>query len=288
MKISVVYSNKMVADSGSKFSPSAHKPRLMAELLSSGNVPFDIQFVEPQALTRTDFIRAHDEKYVEDILSLKRRNGFNTYSQSVVDSLPYTNGAMYTAAKLAKPGQPSVALVSGFHHAGYAGFEHLGLFCTLNGLVITAMKLLFDDKYQRVAIVDCDMHEGNGTIEILKRLQPQNIYHNTFGEFFTEPEQAADYLAHFDVIRADLAAFKPDVVLYQSGADCHIKDPARGMLSEEQMYQRDLKMFQIAKDLNLALAWDLAGGYQKDSKGNIDYVLKLHYNTFMACKEVFG
>ena len=301
--IKVVYAEKQVADSGSKTSPSASKPKYMAEALKKHDVVSSIvEFVEPEAVTLDDIKRCHDAKFVDEVMTLKRPNGFGTIKQSVVDSLPYTNGAMYTAAKLAiKEKVPTAALVSGFHHAGYNGFERFGYFCTFNGLMIAATKLVEQDGFKRVAIIDCDMHYGNGTDDILLRMnevwatieltgKPSEAkYLNmTFGAMFTNPTQAKDYLEYFDVVRDTLEEFKPDVILYQSGADVHVNDPFGGVLTEEEMFQRDKLMFTIAKDLNIPIAWDLAGGYQVEPNGSCDYVLKLHMNTFLACKEVYG
>ncbi len=74
-------------------------------------------------------------------------------------------------------------------------------------------------------------------------------------------------------------------IIYQSGADVHVDDPFGGVLNEEQMYERDKRMFQIAKDLRMPISWSLAGGYQLDK---YDLVLRLHTNTFKACREVYG
>ncbi len=65
-------------------------------------------------------------------------------------------------------------------------------------------------------------------------------------------------------------------------------DPFGGLLTEEQMYERDVRMFTIAKELNIPITWTLAGGYQKDKDGGCSYVLKLHMNTFDACRKVYG
>ena len=289
LKIPVVYSPKQVAVSGSDFSPSAHKPSEMLKFIQNRKNAFDIEIVEPEELTFHDFARAHDPQYVKDILARKRKNGFGTYAKSVVDSLPFTNGAMYTAAKRATKDIPAAALVSGFHHAGYSGFEKFGYFCTFNGLMIAGLKLLTEG-YQKIAIIDADMHWGNGTDDILPRLdrkQQAAFYHYSFGRYFNKISQADAYFKAFDDVEKHLNEFKPDVILYQSGADTHKDDPSNGILTTHQMFARDFRMFAIAKGLGIPLAWDLAGGYQQDENGNIDKVLRLHYNTFRACNLVY-
>src|SRR5204863_13004 len=75
----------------------------------------------------------------EDALALRRNNGFSNRSVSVASSLPYTTGAMVTAARyVLENGGVACAPCSGFHHAG---FDRPSGYCTFNGLVVTAMKL---------------------------------------------------------------------------------------------------------------------------------------------------
>lgn len=175
IRVSVIYSAKMDAISGSvgtgpnePGSPSAHKPAKMVEFLKKNPVDgLELEFIEPHAMTLDDFYRVHDKQFVDDVLALKRKNGFDTLSQSVCDSLPYTNGSMYTAAKWARTQIPAVALCSGFHHAEY---EKAMGFCTFNGLMVTAARLVAEG-FRRVAIVDCDHHYGNGTDNILDQMQ---------------------------------------------------------------------------------------------------------------------
>jgi len=289
-KIKVVYSPKVVSEDHN-VSPSAIKPKLLAEHLQVHATLKDaVEFVEPVAVSRTDIIRCHDEQFVDDVLSLKRPNGFGTKSQSVVDSLPWTNGAMYTAAKLAyQTKNPTCAIVAGFHHAGYSGFEKLGYFCTFNGLMIAATKLVEEDGCKRVSIVDCDMHWGNGTDDILGKIDNKGHYTNiSFGKYFGTMSSGENYLLYFNSVKTQLQWFKPDIIIYQSGADVHENDPFGGILTEAEMYERDIRMFTIAKELKIPITWTLAGGYQRDRDGGCSYVLKLHTNTFEACQKVYG
>ena len=301
MKIKVVYSDRQVADPGDQpiaeqgytASPSARKPREMAAALAKSD--FDIEFVEPEAVTTHDLKRVHDPNYVDGVMNLKLENGFGTISQSVVDSLPYTNGAQYTAARLAAVDSPTCALVSGFHHAGYHTWKNLGWFCTFNGLMVAAAKLVIENDYDHIAIIDCDQHWGNGTDDILGKMPAANVLrhfsHITFGKWFARPSDAPKYLSWFEpdgYVEQVLTNKKPNVIIYQAGADVHVNDPYGGVLTTEQMYHRDLHMFQIAKQLGIPITWNLAGGYQVDKDGGIGKVIELHMNTFKAAREVFG
>lgn len=286
--IKVVYSPKVLSDTH-EISPSAIKPKLLVEHLLQSEYKDIIQIVEPEPVTPEDMYRCHDKGFIDEVLALKQPNGFGTYSQTVADSLPYTNGAMYTAASLALISKyPTCAAVAGFHHSGYAGWEGLGYFCTFNGLMIAATKLISEGS-KKVAIVDCDMHWGNGTDNILDAIdRKREKYINiSFGKLFNSRSKSSKYLAYFDQVKAQLKTFNPDVIIYQSGADVHIHDPFIGLLTEDEMYERDIRMFKIAKELNIPITWTLAGGYQRDADGGCSYVIKLHENTFKACKEVY-
>lgn len=292
--IKVVYNEKQVADPGKQTlelqgytpSPSAKKPMEVAQQLRSRK---NIEFVDPVALSIEDIKLVHDPEYVNGIFSLKLENGFGTISQSVVDSLPYTNGAMYTAAKLATKETPACALVSGFHHAMYHGWKGHGWFCTFNGLMITAAKLL-SEGMRKICIIDADMHWGNGTENILMLKPELNVDHLTLGLLFKDASKSEEYLKAFDEnnLVDNILSLSPDLIIYQAGADVHVDDPYGGVLTTEQIFERDLRMFRLAKKYNIPICWNLAGGYQVDDDGSIQKVIDIHLNTFDACEKVYG
>lgn len=277
------YSSDVVANIGAHISPSSVKPGFIANALVSNNVP--VSFIEPHPVTIDDFNLAHDPEFVRDILNCTRENGFGNKSLDVSRSLPYTSGAMLGAARAALYGRgPCAALVSGFHHAGYANEEG---FCTFNGLMVTAMVLLKNLEASRIAIIDADYHYGNGTDNIITKLGVSNsIFHYSFGHDFHSPIDADGYLEKMKSLKGDLANFKPDVILYQAGADAHEYDPLGGVLSTSGLYERDYTMFKIADELKIPICWDLAGGYQRDANGGISVVTTIHLNTFKAALKV--
>ena len=79
-----------------------------------------------------------------------------------------------------------------------------------------------------------------------------------------------------------LAEHQPDLLLYQAGADPHIDDPYGGILTTHDLLERDRTVFRAARELGVAVAWNLAGGYQRDAQGTIQPVLDLHLNTMRA------
>jgi acetoin utilization deacetylase AcuC-like enzyme len=294
MPIKVFYTDKQVADQGDQGfsaikSPSAMKPKQIAAALENFQ---GIEFIAPNPISVNDLYRCHSKKYVDDILSLQASNGFGNKSPEIAQALMYTNGAMLDAARAATANSPTCALVSGFHHAGYDRWEGLGYFCTFNGLMATAFAILNEGNIDNVTIIDCDYHWGNGTDDILLHSKNNSaIKHITFGNQFYLPRQASEYLEYLspgNYVERSLIANKCGLILYQAGADVHINDPYGGLFTTEEIATRDRLMFQMAKKLQIPIAWNLAGGYQIDKDGKIDEVIKIHLNTFIECQKVYG
>jgi acetoin utilization deacetylase AcuC-like enzyme len=282
-RLNVVFSARMVAPGHDLISPSAAKPAQVVADWQARGLP--LRVVEPEPVTVDQLALAHSRDFVESILSLKEANGFGTMSQEVADSLPYTTGALLTAARWALRERGAVcAPCSGFHHAGW---DHCSGFCTFNGLVVTAQCLLTEGLARRVAILDCDQHYGDGTDHILERLDhPPEIRHFTAGGWFRSPTQVAEFWERLD---SELTAMAEcDVLLYQAGADPHIKDPLGGWLTTAQLQKRDALVFEAAARRQLPIVWNLAGGYQRDANGGIAPVLEIHRNTALEHLRVFG
>lgn len=267
----VVYSEAMVAPAQG-YSPSAAKPAAVFDAWRAAWPHLEVRDAAPASLA--DLHRAHDPRYVDRVLALKEPNGFGTFSAEVNASLPFTSGALLTAARWALAGRSVVAApVSGFHHAGY---DSGGAFCTFNGLMVTALALQAERPGFRVGILDYDFHYGDGTDDILRTLKPPDIVHITAGRTWVRAGQAAAFL---DAIPEHLRAMADcGLVLYQAGADPHISDPLGGFLTTTEMARRDWLVFAGLREIGIPVAWVLAGGYQKP----IAKVVDLHVNTMRA------
>lgn len=270
-------------------SPSAAKPQYVVESWQRLRIPLELRSFAP--LTVGQLARAHDRRYVERVLSLREPNGFGTRDPEVAAALPFTNGSFVAAALHAfETGGVAISPVSGFHHAC---FGDGGAYCTFNGLAIAAA-MLVDAGAEKVGILDCDAHYGNGTVDILARLPTlgAKVLHYTRGSgHYTHGSSAKAFL---DELPALLARWKADgceVLLYQAGADPHVEDPLGGYYTTAQLLERDRRVFTACRELGLPVAWDLAGGYQERPgqpwPERIRPVLDLHDNTLRACAEVY-
>ncbi len=281
--LKVFYSPDMVSDAEQRRSPSDHKPRVVSQALLQKSWPIELIAPEPSALS--DICRVHDPTFVLDVLEQRRPSGFGSLTASVARSLPYTCGACYDSCVAALNDGISASLTSGFHHAGPNTARG---FCTFNGLMIAIGQLLASKRAARVAIIDCDYHYGDGTQAIIDQQGlADRVLHVSFGRQYKRPEQAAAYLRAVHALRDELRAFEPQLVLYQAGADTHVNDPLGGLLTTEQMRERDRAVFSAARELAIPLSWNLAGGYQVDPDGSIPRVVELHLNTFEEALKVW-
>ncbi len=274
----VFYSPSMVADAHS-FSPSAAKPaRVMNSWMRLG---IALHVSAPAPVSRAQLQRAHDADYVDGVLSLRIENGFGNRNADVAATLPYTSGAMLQAARCAiENRRVAIAPVSGFHHALY---NDGGGYCTFNGLMVTALALRDAGLAGRVGILDCDHHYGNGTEDIIRRLDLAAwVQHDSVGACEFDAEHAEPFLQS---LGRRVGAFAGcDLLLYQAGADPHIDDPLGGWLSNAQLIRRDRIVFESAAIIGLPIAWNLAGGYQEPLRR----VLDIHDHTLRECWRVHG
>ena len=276
MTLPVFYTPAMVAKPNS-YSPSAEKPAAVVAHWQELGLPIVLH--TPTPVSEADLFRAHDRTYVRDVLACREPNGFGDTSAGVAHSLPWTSGAMLSAARHALRHRViACAPCSGFHHAGYAGGHG---FCTFNGLMVTACALLAVDGSRSVGVLDCDMHYGDGTDDILRRLDLRGrVRHFTAGAEYRHPSQGEELLALLpEVVRSMRDC---DVILYQAGADPHVNDPLGGFLDDAQLRRRDELVFATARALGVPVAWNLAGGYQRDERGGIAPVLAIHAATARA------
>lgn len=264
------------------FAPGTFKPQAVVEDWLKAALPIEVLSYEPA--TRADFCLAHDAAYVDGVLDCKIANGFGGKQADVAASLPYTTGALIAAAEqVAFNGGVACAPMSGFHHARHA--QSAG-FCTFNGLVVAARWLQQRGYARRIGILDLDQHYGDGTDDIIARLKLQNdIEHYTAGQVEHTRQQAGAFLRKLPSLMQRFQGCT--VLLYQAGADPHVADPLGGWMTDEQLAERDRIVFETAREMRLPLAWDLAGGYQRDAHGSIEPVLRIHRNTMAACIKAY-
>lgn len=276
--IDVAFSPKQISRPNST-SPSPRKPGWVIQDWHAHQLP--IRIVEPVPITRSQLALAHDRGYVDGVLDCQIPNGFRGREPDVAESLLWTTGSFLTAARCALNNSTvACSPTSGFHHAGFgSGYGY----CTFNGLMVAAMTLKAEGRVSRVAILDCDQHYGDGTVEIIERHLINWISHHTLDYDAEYPRTGAGlrFLASLpDVVRNFEGC---DLLMYQAGGDQHQDDPLGGFLTTSEMMQRDRIVFSEAKVINLPVVWNLAGGYQEPH----ERIVEIHRNTMRACAETY-
>lgn len=290
----VFYDSRQTVEGFQSFSPSAKKP---AEVVESWKkiVPIEIMPVNP--VTDLELKLVHEAEYVDEVLSCQTDNGFGNRLKTVADSLLWTNGSFVSAAKYAAEHKENVASpTSGFHHAEYYSG---GGFCTFNGLMLAAVILKNAGLVNKIAIADIDMHYGNGTDNIVESLSIDYISHYTFGghldslhypylkNIFSDNKSVKAFGQKYtDLLPNIITDLLKDVeiLFYQAGADPHVDDPYGGILTTEELKERDRIVFSIAKEKGIPVVWNLAGGYQAD----FSKVLEIHDNTALQHVAIFN
>ena len=269
-----------------------------------------IRLAPPQPVTEDDLLRVHTGAYVAAVRTGEPRALAESqkfpWSAALYPSVCLTGGGCLAAAHQALRDGVAAALVSGFHHAHA---DHGEGFCTFNSLVVAA-ELLHAAGVQRIAVVDLDLHYGNGTASLAPArpyLFNLSIYGNDYQQ--NTPHKDVDVVRHIDgdnhqsialpngsgrpemLAALDvglsrlLAWGRPDLILYQAGADPYCEDPYSPLaLDHDDLRERDRRVFAWAKAQRIPIAWVLAGGYTKD----VSKIVRVHLNTFAAAREIFG
>jgi acetoin utilization deacetylase AcuC-like enzyme len=273
----------------------------------------EVEIAAPDPVSEPELARVHSADYISAIRTGQPRELAESqkfpWSPELFPSVCLTNGGVLTAARVALEQGTSAALASGFHHSCA---DHGEGFCTFNGLVVALEALRAEGKIRTAAVLDLDLHYGNGTASLAATrpwLRALSIYGNDYWQNIcyrdVRERRHADGVNHFSVPMIPsggsdrgvlmealdqnlgwlLAEGRPDILLYQAGADPLRDDPYSPLdLSHEDLMERDRMVFEFAKSNDLPVAWVLAGGYSKDIRKVVD----VHVNTALVWSEVFG
>lgn len=263
------------------------RERLLAQAILS---PDDLLI--PMAAQDEDILRCHDADYLLKVktgtLSRKEitRIGF-PWSTQLVERSRRSSGATICAAQTALSDGVSANLAGGTHHAGRDFGAGYSVFCDS---AIAARALQARGLVGKVAIIDCDVHQGNGTADIAQD-DPTIYTFSIHGERnfpFRKipgdldiglPDNTGDarYLALLDIaIGRILSTVQPDLVIYQSGADPYIGDKLGKLaLTKAGLAQRDDRVFALCHAEEIPVAVTMGGGYAE----SIDDIVDIHAQT---------
>jgi acetoin utilization deacetylase AcuC-like enzyme len=270
-----------------------HEALLARGLAAAGD------FERPQAASDEDVLRVHTPEHVRKAKSgtftpMEAANLEVPWSEALARAKWIAAGAARDAGRLAMRDGCAVVLGGGFHHA-FA--DHGEGFCLVNDVAVAVRALQHAGEARRFAVVDLDVHQGNGTAAILGRdadcftvsLHQQDNYPPVKPPSHVDvglPDGTGDdaYLAALDGPLRRAIGFRPDVLFYLAGADPYEGDLLGGLaLTVGGLRERDRRVLAAAREAGVPVAVTLAGGYAADTATTVD----IHVNTVAAAAEVF-
>jgi acetoin utilization deacetylase AcuC-like enzyme len=253
---------------------------------------------EPGRVSVEALERVHSREYVARLMdgtlddAALRRLGF-PWSPELVERSLRTVGGTCEAATAALSSGLAMNLAGGTHHAFPSHGEG---FCVFNDVAVAARALLADRRISRAAIVDLDVHQGNGTHAIFagdarvftfsmhgRRNYP---FHKVAGSLDIELEDGTgddEYLTELgEAIPRVLAASRPDLVFFLAGADPHEGDRlGRLALTFDGLARRDHLVLAACREVGIPVVITIAGGYGRDIASTVE----VHVRTLRAALE---
>ena len=259
----------------------------------------EIDLHEPDAASSDLLELVHDAAYVRRVCdgglsAIEQRSIGFPWSREMVERSRRSVGATIAACRAAQSDGVALNLAGGTHHAFG---DHGQGYCVFNDAAVAARSMQFEaartGDLLRVAIVDLDVHQGDGTAAIFRRddsVFTVSLHGETNFPFRKEtsdidvalPAGTADpvYLAALDEAVEQLERrFAPQLLIYLAGADAHEADRLGKLkLTKAGMGTRDARVFDLAHRLRVPIAVAMAGGYGHD----IDVTVDIHLQTVRA------
>jgi acetoin utilization deacetylase AcuC-like enzyme len=274
--------------------PAAKYSLLRRRLEAHAAAGAALEFVEPHAATDEELLRVHDRGYVGRVFSgtltrdEQRRIGF-PWSEPLVERSLRSTGAAIDAAAAAVEDGIAASLAGGTHHAGTSWGEG---FCVFNDTAVAAREMQARGAARQVLILDCDVHQGNGTAEIFAadptvftmsihgaRNFPLRKHPSSLDVPLDDGTDDDAYLAALaPAVVESFGRGRPDLVFYIAGADPYEHDRlGRLRLTKQGLFDRDRMVLDAARAAGVPLAIVLGGGYSAD----LDAIVDIHAATML-------
>jgi acetoin utilization deacetylase AcuC-like enzyme len=274
------------------------KYRLTREAVLAGGLVSEADLVEAPPARREDLLLVHSPEYIDDLTNLRwthrTRMSEMALTREIVDSYIYSAGGTIEAVRLALDDEACVHIGGGFHHA-YP--DHAEGFCYINDVAVAVAVLRRDGLVARAAVIDCDLHQGNGTAFIFRK-EPDVFTFSIHQENNYPPKERSDldiglpdgagdelYLKELGVVSLILDDHEPEIAVYLAGADPYFEDQLGGLaLTKDGLRKRDAMVFEACRARRIPVAAVFAGGYAAKLADNVD----IHINTIAEALRLFG
>ena len=247
-------------------------------------------FLEPRSASRDDLLRVHTAEYLDDLEHLRwtRRTMSSELplQADIIRAYRLAAAGTILAAREALIRGFGVNLGGGFHHA-YP--DHAEGFCYLNDIAVAIRVLQHGGGVQRAAVVDCDVHQGNGTARTFRgdstvftlSLHQERNYPTPKepGDLDVGLEDGtgdAEYLERLERALEQVWAVGPGLVIYQAGADAYGEDQLGGLgLTLAGLEARDRMVLEGCAHRGVPVAVTLGGGYAR----RLEDTVHIHLTT---------
>jgi acetoin utilization deacetylase AcuC-like enzyme len=242
----------------------------------------------------------HDAEYVRAFVEGKldgaamRRIGF-PWSEGLVKRTLASVGSTLAATREALRRGWGGTLAGGTHHA----FRAVGSgYCVFNDIAVAIAWLRAERGMRRAAVVDLDVHQGDGTAEIFREDEDVLTLSVHCKENFPLRKQQSridveldagtgdeEYLRRLEDLLPRVRGFRPEIIFYQAGVDGLAEDRLGKLsLTLDGLKERDRQVMKLAAGCGVPLAITLGGGYAEP----IRLTAEAHANTFLTAREIFG
>lgn len=269
-----------------------NKYRLLRERLEAEQLVSPLNLVVAPAATLAQISQAHDRDYIERVESGRldraeiRRIGLPWSAELLARVHRSVGGTVVTSRSALREGV-AVTLGGGTHHACR---DHGEGFCIYNDTVIAARTMQAEGQARHVVVIDCDVHQGNGTAQITASdstiftfsIHAEKNY--PFRKIASDldvglPDGTGDR-AYLEILHDNLErighTFQADLAIYLAGADPYQGDRlGRLSLTKEGLQARDELVLSFCRERGMPVAVTLAGGYGKQ----IEETVAIHAQT---------
>jgi acetoin utilization deacetylase AcuC-like enzyme len=295
--MTLVWSRKYDVDLFGHVFP-VEKYRLVRREAIERGIAVEEDLVEAEPATMEDLLLVHTRDYLDDLAKLRATartiRSELALTREIVDAYIAAAGGTIEASRRALEDGVCVHIGGGFHHA-YP--NHAEGFCYINDVAVAAAKLKHEKTVGRICIVDCDLHQGNGTAVVFGRDPDVFTFsmHQEYNYPIKErsdldiglPDGAEDrlYLDELEVIGGILDRHAPEIVFYLAGADPYVGDMLGGLaVTKAGLKNRDSKVFGECSTRSIPVCIVLAGGYAADVKDVVD----IHVTTIAEATRILG
>ncbi len=291
-----VYSPKYCVDLKGHIFPT-EKYRLIYEALKKEGLITDNNLFEPEMPDPADLKKILTPEYFDDLIN--SRTTFRTWRSELPVEADIIKWQMlacsgsYLAGKLALQYGACFHIGGGLHHA-FA--DHAEGFCYLNDVVFASVKLL-EEGIKKIAVIDCDLHQGNGTARFFQN-DSRVFKFSIHQEHLYPVKEKSDLDIGLDLNVGDdeyleklkyamqkiFNEFNPEFVIYLAGADPYMFDQLGNLrLSIEGLMKRDELVITCAYNSKLPIIVVLGGGYAQELEDTVE----IHCNTARILNRIY-